>query len=143
MTEEVAKGSGMKLGGWGWARANSDCPNVLDCGLRDPYGVEGLSSLRNGWDWVGLTFGRSLCHLGVQGAHIKVICCVWRVLLCGNARVASRSRDSFGFRNEGVVSGGGGFGGGNGGVGACSGLLGGCTIGGEVGSGSGEVGSPM
>src|SRR6202050_1927623 len=143
MTEEVGKGSGMKLGGWGWARANSDCPNVLDCGLRGPYGVEGLSSLRNGRGWVGLTFGRSPCHLGVPGAHIEVIRRVRRVLLCGNARVASRSRDSFGFRNEGVVSGGGGFGGGIGGVGACSGLLGGCIVGGEVGSGSGGGVGPM
>ena len=72
-----------------------------------------------------------------------MICRVRRVLLCGNARVASRSRDLFGFRNEGVVSGGGGFGGGNGGIRVCSGVLGGCTVGGEVGSGSGEVGSPM
>ena len=108
-----------------------------------PYGVGGLSSLRSGRDWVDLTFGRSPCHLGVPGARIEVILRVRRVLLCGNARVASRSRDSFGFRNEGVVSGGGGFGGGIGGVGACSGVLGGCTVGGEVGSGSGGVGSPM
>ena len=116
---------------------------MLDCGLRGPYGVEGLSSLRSGRDWVDLTFGRSPCHLGVPGARIEVIRRVRHVLLCGNARVASRSRDSFGFRNEGVVSGGGGFGGGSGGVRACTGVLGGCTVGGEVGSGSGEVGSPM
>ena len=81
---------------------------MLDCGLRGPYGVEALSSLRSGRGWVGLTFGRSPCHLGVLGARIEVIRHVQHMLLCENARVMSRSRDSFGFQIEGVALGGGG-----------------------------------
>jgi hypothetical protein len=86
----------------------------------------GLSGTRSGWDWVSETLRRSCCYLGVRGARSDVVRCVQCVLLRENAHVASRSRDSVGFRNEGFVSVAAGYGGENGGVGVCSECVGVC-----------------
>src|SRR5882724_7983234 len=108
VAEEMVMGSGMRRGGWDWARASSGCPNVSEGSVVGPYVVEGPSSLRNGWDWTGSTSGRSPCCLGVREARSEVAPRVRRVVLHGNARVASRSRDLFGFREGDVVRVGGG-----------------------------------
>ncbi len=112
---EVAKDSGMRRGGWDWVRASSGCPNVSEGSVVGPYVVEGPSSLRNGRDWTGSTSGRSPCCLGVREARSEVAPHIRRVVLHGNARVASWSRDLFGFRMGRVVSAEGGFWGRNGG----------------------------
>ena len=62
---------------------------------------------------------------------------VRRVLLRANRCNTSRSHDQFGFRHEGVVLAGVGFWGGNGDAGVCGWVLGGCTIGREVGGADG------
>ena len=45
MVGEVAKDSGMRLGGWDWVRASLDCLSDLGFGLGGPYEAVGLSTL--------------------------------------------------------------------------------------------------
>ena len=92
-----------------WWRVSADVLGPRDAllGL-----IGGLPITMEGWGYVRTEVAR-----GVQ-----------RVLLCENARVASRSRDRFGFSEGGVVYIGGGGRGGTGGVGVCRGCVGGCTM---------------
>ena len=77
----------------------------------------------------------------MRGERIEVVRCIRYVSLRG--RVALRSRDWFGFQNEGVVSVGGRCRGGIGDGGACSRCGGVCIEYGGVRSGSGGARSLM
>ena len=44
VTEEVVKGSGRRLGGWGWVHASPVIPSVSVWGLEYQYGAAGLSN---------------------------------------------------------------------------------------------------
>ena len=124
VTEEAVMGSGMRWGGWDWACASPDCPNVSGFGLGGPYEAVGPSTHWNSGSGVVETFWRSQWYLEVQGARTEAARRVRRVVLRETACVASRSRDWFGFREGGVVHAGGRYRGGKGGTGACSGSVG-------------------
>ena len=103
----------MRRGGWDWARASLDYPSVWGYGLGGPYGAAGPSTHWNSGSGVVETFWRSQWYLEVQGARTEAARRVRRVVLRETARVASRSRDWFGFREGGVVRAGGGYRGGS------------------------------
>ena len=69
----------------------------------------------------------SPCGYGVRGVYIWVARRVRCGLLRETARVASRSRDWFSFRERDAVHAGGGYGGERGHVGACGESVGGRT----------------
>jgi len=79
----------------------------------------------------------------VLGECNEVVCRVQNVSLCGNERIASRSRDVVAFRKGRVVAAVEGNGGGMGGVGVGNRCGGVCIECGEVGGGSRGVCSPM
>ena len=85
----------------------------------------------------------SPCGYGVRGVYIWVARRVRRRLLHETARVASRSRDWFGFREGDTVRAGGGYGGGRGHVGACGESMGSRTTHGEACIGYRGACSPM
>ena len=124
VTEEVVTGSGMRWGSWDWARASPDCPNDSGFGLGGPYEAAGPSTHWNSGSGVVETFWRFQWYLEVQVACTEAACRVQCVLLRETARITSRSRDWFNFRERGAVHAGGGYRGRKGGARVCSGSMG-------------------
>jgi hypothetical protein len=137
VAEKVVTDFRMWQGGWDWVHASLDCLKAWRFDLGGLCVVVGLCGCPETMEHVVGTCRGSPHGYEGQGVYTWVVRRVQRALLLENHRVASRSRDMFGFRKGDVVRAGDACGDGTGGVDAWCGYVGGCSRRGKGCSGSG------